>query len=468
MSFRLGRSVAAVSRASLAPCLAVCERESRSQIRDRAAREGKLTTKGAAVQDRGGIYYGWVVVGGAFTVMFLGFLVAYSFGAFFKALETEFAAERAEISFVFSFSIFLMFIVGAVAGPAADRLGPRRVIAAGMVLIGVGLLAASRAQALWHLYLLYGLTIGLGVGFSYVPAVGTVQRWFLRRRGLASGIAVSGIGAGTLIGPFVATWLIGLMDWRGAYVTLAAVCVVLGLMGALVIEHSPERRGLAPDGDPPPAPVGSGAGTADGAPFVVPGTDLKAALTSRPFLLYAAATFLTSLGLFTPLVHLPNYARDHGLGDGAGVLLLGLFGFGSLAGRFLLGAIADRFGRRPTLAATFAIMGAMCVLWWASTAVWSLGIFAVVFGTCYGGYVALSPALMMDYFGGRNVSGIIGILYSAAGIGALVGPTLSGLAFDLLQSYAIPILAAAVFNLLATAVMLATPTPGRWRAGHGL
>lgn len=403
-----------------------------------------------------------MVVGGAFTVMFLGFLVAYSFGAFFKALETEFAAQRAEISFVFSFSIFLMFVVGAFAGPAADRLGPRRVIAAGMVLIGIGLTAASQARALWHLYLLYGLTIGLGVGFSYVPAVGTVQRWFLRRRGLASGIAVSGIGAGTLIGPFVATWLIGLMDWRGAYVVLAAVCVVVGLIGALLIEHSPERRGLAPDGDAP-APVRAGSG-----PVVVSGSDLKAALKSRPFILYAAATFLTSLGLFTPLVHLPNYARDHGLGDEAGVILLGLFGVGSLAGRFLLGAIADRYGRRPTLAATFAIMGAMCLLWWASTQVWSLGIFAVVFGTCYGGFVALSPSLMMDYFGGKNVSGIIGILYSAAGIGALAGPTLSGLAYDLLQSYTIPIVAGAAFNLLATFVMLATPTPGRWRAGHGL
>jgi len=403
-----------------------------------------------------------VVVGGAFTVMFLGFLVAYSFGAFFKALETEFAAQRAEISFVFSFSIFLMFVVGAFAGPAADRLGPRRVISAGMVLIGIGLTAASQARALWHLYLLYGLTIGLGVGFSYVPAVGTVQRWFLRRRGLASGIAVSGIGAGTLIGPFVATWLIGLMDWRGAYVVLAAVCVVVGLIGALLIEHSPERRGLAPDGDAP-APVRAGSG-----PVVVSGSDLKAALKSRPFILYAAATFLTSLGLFTPLVHLPNYARDHGLGDEAGVILLGLFGVGSLAGRFLLGAIADRYGRRPTLAATFAIMGAMCLLWWASTQVWSLGIFAVVFGTCYGGFVALSPSLMMDYFGGKNVSGIIGILYSAAGIGALAGPTLSGLAYDLLQSYTIPIVAGAAFNLLATFVMLATPTPGRWRAGHGL
>jgi MFS family permease len=421
-----------------------------------------LTTENAAVRGEGGIFYGWVVVGGAFTVMFLGFLVAYSFGAFFKALETEFAAQRAEISFVFSFSIFLMFVVGAFAGPAADRLGPRRVIAAGMVLIGIGLTAASRAQALWHLYLIYGFTIGLGVGLSYVPAVGTVQRWFLRRRGLASGIAVSGIGAGTLIGPFVATWLIGLMDWRGAYVTLAAVCVVVGLIGALLIEHSPERRGLAPDGGAP-APVTSGSG-----PVVVSGTDLKEALRSRPFLLYAASTFLTSLGLFTPLVHLPNYARDHGLGDEAGVILLGLFGVGSLAGRFLLGAIADRFGRRPTLAATFAIMGAMCLLWWASTAIWSLGIFAVVFGTCYGGFVALSPSLMMDYFGGKNVSGIIGILYSAAGIGALAGPTLSGLAYDLLQSYTIPIVAAAGFNLLATLVMLATPTPGRWRAAHGL
>lgn len=404
------------------------------------------------------LYYGWVVVGAAFTVMFLGFLVAYSFGAFFKVLQAEFAADRAEISFVFSISIFLLFVVGAFAGPAADRLGPRRVIAAGMALIGIGLLAASRAEALWHLYVIYGLTIGLGVGFSYVPAVGTVQRWFVRRRGFASGVAVSGIGAGTLIGPFAATWLIDLFDWRGAYVTLAAVCVVLGLAGALLIEHSPERRGLAPDGDPLDAEAGPKTAAAAG-------MDLRAALRSKPFLLFATATFLTSLGLFTPIIHLPNYASDNGLGAGTGVLLLGLFGFGSLVGRFLLGAIADRYGRHPTLTATFAIMGAMCVLWWLSTETWSLGIFAVVFGTCYGGFVALSPSLMMDYFGGRNVSGIIGILYSAAGVGALAGPTLSGLAFDVMGSYTVPILAGAAVNLMAAGVMLTTPTPEHWREG---
>ncbi len=420
-----------------------------------------MTTKEQAVRQRGGIFYGWVVVGGAFVVMFLGFGVAYSFGAFFKALQDEFSADRADISLVFSLSIFLMFVVGAVAGPAADRLGPRRVIAAGMVLIGVGLLAASRATALWHLYLIYGLTIGLGVGFSYVPAVGTVQRWFVRRRGLASGLAVSGIGAGTLAGPFAASWLIDQFDWRGAYVTMAGLCVVFGLAGAWLIEHSPERRGLAPDGDPP-------ARDAEAQAQAAAGTALGAALRSRPFLLYAAATFLTSLALFTPLVHLPNFARDHGLGAAAGVLLLGLFGLGSLIGRFLLGAIADRYGRHPTLTATFAIMGISCVFWWASSEVWSLGIFAVVFGTCYGGFVALSPALMMDYFGGRNVSGIIGILYSAAAFGALAGPTLSGLAFDVMGSYTIPILAGAAFNLAAAGVMLSTPTPQRWGGGQAI
>ena len=419
-----------------------------------------MATKDAAVRRRDGIFYGWVVVGAAFVVMFLGFGVTYSFGAFFKALQDEFTADRAEISLVFSLSIFLMFLVGAVAGPAADRLGPRRVIAAGMALIGVGLLLASRATALWHLYVIYGLTIGLGVGFSYVPAVGTVQRWFVRRRGFASGVAVSGIGAGTLVGPLAAIWLIGLFDWRGAYVTMAGVCVVLGLAGAWLIEHSPERRGLAPDGDPPTADTKANVSAA------AAGMDLKAALRSRPFVLYSAATFLTALGLFTPIVHLPNYARDHGLGEETGVMLLGLFGFGSLVGRFLLGAVADRYGRHPTLNVTFAIMGAMCVLWWASTEAWSLGIFAVVFGTCYGGFVALSPALMMDYFGGRNVSGIIGILYSAAAFGALAGPTLSGLAYDVMGSYTIPILAGAVFNLAAAGVMLTIPTPKRWREGH--
>jgi predicted MFS family arabinose efflux permease len=146
-----------------------------------------------------GVFRGWLVVAGAFAVMFLGFGSAYSFSAFVAALENEFGASRGSVSLVFSLAGFLYFGLGIVSGPLADRWGSRRLAVIGMVLTGVGLAIASTARSLTGIYLAYGLGVGLGVGASYVPAVGAVQRWFSRRRGFASGLAVSGIGVGTLV-----------------------------------------------------------------------------------------------------------------------------------------------------------------------------------------------------------------------------------------------------------------------------
>ena len=136
-------------------------------------------------------FHGWVVVAAAHVVMAIGFGVAYSFAAFFPALQAEFQANRGDVALIFSLSGFLYFSLGAVAGPLADRFGPGRAIAGGMVLVGIGLLAASRAETLGQIYLTYSLAVGIGVGFAYVPAVGAVQRWFVARRGFASGASVA-------------------------------------------------------------------------------------------------------------------------------------------------------------------------------------------------------------------------------------------------------------------------------------
>ena len=189
-------------------------------------------------------------------------------------------------------------------------------------------------------------------------------------------------------------------------------------------------------------------------------------MRSRPFGLYFVATFLTSLALFIPFVHLPAYATDRGMSEATGVLLLGTFGIGSIVGRFALGGAADRYGRRNTLLGLFLAMAAMQVWWWGSESFWMLAVFAIVFGSCYGGFVALSPSLMMDFYGGRSVSGIIGVLYSGAGVGVLVGPTVAGFAYDLVQSYTLPIIGGVIANLLAAGCVAAMPQPERWKAAY--
>ena len=417
------------------------------------------------------IFYGWLVVAGTFVVLCMGFGTAYSFASFFHALEDQFHATRSEVSLVFAITGFLYFSLGAVSGPLADRIGPRRVVVGGVLLIGLGLLLASRAQALWQVYLTYSLGVGLGVGFAYVPAIGAVQRWFVRRRGTASGLAVAGIGVGTLVLPPLAARLIDLTSWRTTYVLLALLVLLIGMAAALLIEHSPERRGLLPDGEA----AGSrqpavGAGVQSSPPASQRPTpdslSIREALRARPFRLLYAAVVTASLGLFIPFAHLAPYARDHGLSDQAGALLVGLIGVGSTAGRFALGGTADRLGRRRFLAGTFAGMAAMLLWWLGATSFWALAVFAVVFGICYGGFVAVIPALTTDYFGGRNAGGIIGALYTGVGIGTFIGPYSAGTVYDLRESYVVPIAFGAAANLIAVACMVLLADPAAWRAGR--
>ena len=155
------------------------------------------------------------------------------------------------MSLVFSLAGFLYFGLGIVSGPLADRWGSRRLAVLGMLLIGAGLAVASVARDLCEVYAAYGLGVGLGVGFSYVPALGAVQRWFTRRRGFASGLAVSGIGVGTLVMPPLASMLIEMVGWRETYLVLGCLAAVVGGGMALLIENDPAARGLGPDGDPP-------------------------------------------------------------------------------------------------------------------------------------------------------------------------------------------------------------------------
>jgi MFS family permease len=391
------------------------------------------------------LFYGWFVVAAAFTVTFVGFGSAYTFSAFVESLQGEFAASRGSVSLVFSLAGFLYFGLGILTGPLADRFGSRSLSIVGMVMVGLGLCCAGMARTLEQVYVAYGLGMGLGVGCSYVPAVAVVQRWFVTRRGFASGLAVSGIGVGTLVMPPLASHLVGAFGWRHAYVVLGVLAMVVGVGMASLIENDPRDRGLAPDGDALQA----------GAPQQVQkGFSVRAAVRSRRFVGLYAACLVCAFGLFVPFVHLIPFALDHGVAQSRAVLLLGAIGVGSTAGRFLLGDLADRWGRELTLVLMFAGMALVLMCWILATVYWAMTAFALAYGVVYGGFVAVLPALVMDYFGGRNVSSIIGILYTSVALGTLIGPSAAGFAFDLSQSYTLPILIGAGGNIIAACIML--------------
>jgi MFS transporter, OFA family, oxalate/formate antiporter len=397
------------------------------------------------------VFYGWFVVAAAFAVTFVGFGSAYTFSAFVESLQKDFAASRGSVSLVFSLAGFLYFGLGIVSGPLADRWGSRRLAVIGMLLTGGGLAIASTAHSLAEVYAAYGLGVGLGVGCSYVPVVGAVQRWFLRRRGFASGLAVSGIGVGTLVMPPLAALLIDALGWRTAYLVLGALAAVVGAGMALMIENDPRDRGLGPDGDA----LQSGAQSMRPA-----GASMREAIRSRRFAVLYAACLICSFGVFVPFVHLVPYAMDHGVPQSSAVLLLGVIGVGSTAGRFFLGGLADRMGRQLALLTMFVGMALALSVWALSTYFWSLAAFAFGYGVFYGGWVAVLPAVVMDHFGGRNVSAIIGVLYTSVAFGTLVGPSAAGFAFDLSHSYALPILASVCANMIAAGiVVLGTQRP---------
>ncbi|MDP7549440.1 MAG: MFS transporter, partial [Alphaproteobacteria bacterium] len=348
---------------------------------------------------------------------------------------------------------FLYFSLGAVSGPLSDRLGSRPIVAFGILLIAGGLLASSFAQSLWQVYLSYGVAVGVGVGFAYVPSVGVLQRWFVRRRGLASGLAVAGIGVGTLVAPPFSRFLVEALGWRETFQVLAGMVLVVGLAAAWMLYPSPAARGLYPDGDKTLA--GEGASLS--------GLSVREAMATRPFWLLFIASAITSLGMFVPFVHLVKFSVDQGHDESWSILLISLIGFGSMSGRLILGGLADRFGRHRAVITMFLGLALVQGWWYVSTSFWALAVYAVFFGLFYGGYVALAPALVADYFGARNVGGILGVQYSGTAVGNLVGPVAAGFAFDLTGSYDLPIAASAAASFLAVALILLLRSPAQWR-----
>jgi MFS family permease len=372
----------------------------------------------------------WVVVWACFTALAVIFGVSYSFAAFFASLTRDFQADRADVSLVFGLSGLVYFIGGAGGGLLADRYGPRLVCSAGMVLIAGGLLVSSLAQSMLMVYAGYGLGIGLGIALVYTPSIACVQPWFTRRRGLAAGIASAGIGAGTVAVPLAATALIGALQWRGAMVVLAAGVLLLGLSAALMLRRAPS------------ALAGKGG--------AVSGHTLRQAMRTPDFRWMYVMAVAASPGMFIPFAHVSAAARDLGVADARAVGLVGLIGIGSLVGRFVIGALADRAGRPLTLALAQASLGLSYLLWAAADGYLAMAVFALWLGLSYGGIVSLMPALCMDLFGARAVSAIIGTLYTGAAFGNLLGPWVAGAVFDARHSYGPVIWGCLALSALAT------------------
>jgi MFS family permease len=352
----------------------------------------------------------WVMVAAAFAAMFTSFGIAYSFGAFLEPMAEEFDASRGTTSVFFALTSLTYFGLGALSGVAVDRYGPRRVLLVGGIALGAGLTATSQAGELWVGLVTYGLGVGIGVACAYVPMVAVVGGWFERRRTLAIGVAVTGIGLGTFAVAPLAAALIGELGWRTTHLVLgvagAAVLVVCALLVA-----------------PPPVQTGPAALT------------LGEAVRDRDYRRLYLAMGLMAVALFVPFVHLPGHAERVGVDAVAAAALVGVIGAASIVGRLVLAAVAARTGSLRAFQGCFLAMGGSFALWSVADGYGLLLAFAVVLGVGYGGFVALGPAVVAARFGTTRLGGLLGVLYTSVGIGSAFGAPLAGAAVDASGSY---------------------------------
>ncbi|MCK4962020.1 MAG: MFS transporter, partial [Anaerolineales bacterium] len=197
---------------------------------------------------KGRMFYGWVVVATFFIAGTAIWGIRFSFGVFFKSLESEFALSRATTSAIFSAQMVLGGIFTILGGWALDRFGPRIVILLMGICTGLSLLLAGQTSALWQIFLAYSLLMAMGTGAIFVVVMSTVSRWFERRRGLALGLASLGAGMGPLmVAPF-ATYLLSISDWRMAFTILGAIAWVVVIPLSRLLKRDPQEIGMLPDG----------------------------------------------------------------------------------------------------------------------------------------------------------------------------------------------------------------------------
>lgn len=378
---------------------------------------------------------GWKVVAATHALTAVTFGAAYSFSATFPGLAAEFSASRGEIAFVFSISAFLFYSLGAIAGPLADRWSPRSLVLLGLAAMILGYIGATRAGSLLSLYIWYGFGIGFGIGLSYVPALGVVQSWFIRKRSQASGIATAGLGIGTLVLPFAVGQALPSIGWRGCFVALAFMLAGFGVPAAMVMR---KRR----DNTNPPSPQANSHANA------------LAIWRDSRFRLFYIMLILSSFCTFIPYVHIVAATLDMGLSLQDGTVLVSLIGVGNVIGRFFLAGLGDRLGRRRLLASLTFAVAASFALWASATGMIQLALFALTFGMSYGGCVGLYPAVAADLFGTRHIGAVLGYLYTAVGIAALIGPTATGVIFDHTGSYLGPIAVSGLAAFIAGFIAL--------------
>lgn len=364
-----------------------------------------VSIQGHTVADAPDSLAGWLAALSAFIAGFVGLGVMYTFGVFFTPMEAEFHGSRTATSAFFAITGMLFYFFGSITGRLSDRFGPRRIVLAGAIIMGSGLALTAAAPQMWTGYLTYGVGVGIGAACAYIPTLALVGGWFIRHRTTALGLAAAGTGCGTLLLPPLAAVLIEAHGWRTAYAWFAAGSFLLLLACAALARRPPLGR--------------AGQMTA-----------LRHVVRSRQFVLLYTSWVLATTGLVAAMVFLPPFAHAAGVSPVAASALISIIGGMSILGRGGIGYIAQRISLIRLYKLSVLVMAASYLLWLPFTGYGWLVAFAATLGLGYGVRIALTPVVLIEFFGVGNLGAVLGVFFTASSISAICGPLVAGLIID--------------------------------------
>lgn len=387
------------------------------------------------------IQYGWVMVaiGALMGCVAVGAMM--SLAVFLQPITQATGWSRAGVSSAMTIGFLVMGAGGFGWGALNDRYGSRPVVLAGSVLLGLGLVLASRAATQIQFMLAYGLIVGLSAGSFFVPMMTAVSAWLPKNRSLAVSLVSAGVGVAPMtVSPFAA-WLLQQGDWRSAQLTIGIAAWVLLIPAALFVRPAPVVAQTQSD-----APAG-------------PPMRVKDALTSTPFIVLAATFFACCATHAGPIFHTISYALVCGIPTVAAVSIYSLEGLAGLGGRIVFGIMGDRHGAKRVLIAGLFIQALAAGSFVFANRLGEFYAVAAVFGFAYGGVMPLYAVLARDYFGQQIMGTVLGAAAMVSSLGMAIGPWIGGWLYDTFGSYAPMYIYSFAIGLGAAAIAFAFPPP---------
>jgi MFS family permease len=392
--------------------------------------------------------YRWVIVGVGALMTCVAIGAMFSLAVFLGPMSGSTGWGRATISTAMTLDFIVMGVAGFLWGAASDRFGPRIVVLLGSILLGAGLLVASRATSPLAFQLGFGVLVGIAAGAFFAPMIATVTSWFDTQRALAVSLVSAGVGVAPMtISPFAA-WLISHYDWRTAMAVVATGAWILLIPAALLVRPAPHPDNASQAAD--------SMGPADESR-----TRLGSALRSPQFVVLGLTFFFCCAAHSGPIFHMVSYAISCGIPTMAAVSIYSVEGLAGLGGRLLLGVAADRLGVKPVLICGLLIQSVAISGYLLASQLNEFYMLSIVFGTAYGGVMPLYAVLARDYFDQRIMGSILGAATMLSSVGMALGPVVGGWVFDTYHDYRWLYIGSFGLALGAAAIALAFPPPQR-------